>query len=215
MNNVPVTKLTWLNRVNGADRITYEYCRRIMALPTDNLCGAILGSAYGGELEALAKLWKGRGTIHGFDTFEGHPKHLVVDQENFEATCMDSWYEQDVGTKTKLSYGYQREELDRMGLDNVLLHKGLVHKDSLKDIPALHYCLLDMDIYESMKTGYEAVKDKILPGFLLFLHDAIPATHIPRVNKLLFKEILRGKDKNMWEVVEKWEQAYLVALVKR
>lgn len=208
------TELIWLNRVNGADKITYEYCTKIMDLPVDHLYGAVLGSAYGGELEAVGKLWKDRGTIYGFDTFTGHPKHLIEDQTNFEVTCMDKWYREDVHGTDNLTVEYQQGVLDKLGLDNVKLVKGLVHENSCADIPYLNYAFLDMDIKESMETGYLAVRDKILPGSALFIHDATPPTHIPRVYKWLTEDVL-GKDGDMWTMAGEWTPAFLTCLVRR
>lgn len=207
------TELTWLNKINGADKIIYEYCERIMQLPVDHLYGAVLGSAYGGELEAIGKLWGDRGTIYGFDTFEGHPKHLVEDQTNFEVTCMDKWYRDDVYGMDKLTIDYQQGVLDKLGLDNVKLRKGLVHPNSCDEIPVLHYAFLDMDIYESMRDGYEAVKDKIMPGCCLFIHDATPPTHIPRVSEW-FREEVMGDDHDMWTPAGEWVGAFLIGLRK-
>lgn len=208
------TELTWLNTVNGADKVILEYCERVKGLPIDHLYGAVLGSAYGGELEAIGKLWGDRGTIYGFDTFEGHPKHLVEDQTNFEVTCMDKWYREDVYGREKLSVKYQRGVLDGLGLDNVILRKGLVSPNSCDDISELHYAFLDMDIYESMRDGYAAVKDKIVPGFCLFIHDATPVTHIPRVSKWLREEVL-GDDGDMWLVTGEWTPSFLTCLQRK
>jgi hypothetical protein len=209
------TKLKWLNSVNGGDTITYNYCERLLLMPDDiKLYGAILGSAYGGELEAVGKLWKDRGVIYGFDTFEGHPKHLMPDGEyEFEINCMDAWYSSEEYGTDNLSEEYQRGVLDELGLDNVILKKGLVHEKSLEEIPHLHFAFLDMDIYESMKIGYQAVRDLVLPGHALFIHDAIPSGHIPRVHSLVFDEILN--DNNMWELVETWEPSFMVCLKRR
>lgn len=201
-----------LNKVNGADKILLEYTQRLTTLDLDKpLIGVVMGSAYGGELEKIGKQWQGKGTLYGYDTFEGHPKHLVEDQNDFEATCMDHWYEEGVYGKEKLSYEYQREELDKQGLDNVILRKGLVNEDSCDDIEYINYAFLDMDIYESMKEGYKAVRDKVLPGFCLFLHDVVPATHIPRLYHLLFDEILE-EDGDMWTVIGSWDNSFLACL---
>jgi len=205
------TELVWLNKINGADKIVYEYCERIKTLPVPHLYGAILGSAYGGELEAIGKLWKDRGTVYGFDTFEGHPKPLVEYHTNVEVTCMDKWYRDDVYGMEKLSTEYQQGVLDKLGLDNVKLRKGLVTPDSCQEIPELHYAFLDMDIYESMRDGYLAVRDKIVPGFCLFIHDATPPTHIPRVSKWLMDEVM-GDDGHMWTITGEWVSAFLVCL---
>jgi hypothetical protein len=129
--------------------------------------GVEMGIAWGGGVEDIGKIWKDCGTIYGYDTFEGHPKQLG--NETTELTALDEWY-MKFGTDT-LSYEYQRAELDRQGLDNIVLVKGLINKDSCADIPYLHYALLDLDILESMQIGYEAVKHKLLPGGYLCIHD--------------------------------------------
>jgi len=203
-----------LNRLNGAEKIVTSYAKELLRLPIDKpLIGAEFGSAYGGGIEAVGKLWKGKGVVYGFDTFEGHPKQLVPDQKSFEATCMDNWYKKEIYGKEKLSYEYQRKELDRQGLDNVILKKGLITKDACAEIPYLHYALLDMDIMESMEIGYAAVKDKIEPGHLLFLHDVTPPTHIPRTFHWFAEEVM-GKDEEMWTVLGDFSNMYLVVLSK-
>ncbi len=127
---------------------------------------------------------------------------------------MDHWYNPQVFGTAALSYDFQRNILDTENLDNVTLVKGLVSKDSCKDIPKIHYCLLDMDIYASMKTGYEAVKDKIVEGGYLFLHDCVPENHLPLLNKWLFNEVLK-EDKEMWNVMGQWPDQFLFGLERK
>lgn len=201
-----------ISKLNGADFIVHKYCDSLTKLKTDKeLLGVEMGIAYGGTLEKCARAWKGKGRFWGFDTFEGHPKHIVPKEEVFEADCMDVWYDDKIFGRDKLSYEYQRKEFDKQGLDNVTLVKGLVTRHSCDNIPYLNYAFLDMDIYESMKEGYLAVKDKILPGFVMFLHDVTPPNHIPRLFHFLYDEILVG-DEGLWTVVGEWTNAYLVGL---
>ncbi len=198
-----------LNRIgNNAHDICLDYCKRLLTEVSTPLIGAEFGIAYGGGVESIGKIWRDRGTIYGFDTFEGHPKHLSSDLESLEATCMDGWYDQF--SRDKLSYEYQRSELDRQGLDNVILKKGLVNKNSCKDIPYLNYVLLDLDILEPMKEGYESVKNKIVKDGYLFFHDVIP-DHLPKLNDWFFGEVMVS---GLWEIIGQWEDNYLVG-VKR
>lgn len=132
-----------------------------------------LGSAYGGGVEEAAIRLKGIGTVYGFDTFEGHPKDLAEDINSFEATCMDHWYDPKVVGKEKLKYEYQRKILDEEKLDNAVLIKGRVNKSTLKKIDKIHYAFLDMDILASMKTGFDIVEPKLVPGGYLLLHDVL------------------------------------------
>jgi hypothetical protein len=83
-----------LNRVagNGADKVVLDYAKKCLTEFKGELNSAVMGVAYGGDVEDIGKLWKGRGKVYGFDTFAGHPKQLVKDQTNFQATCMDYWY---------------------------------------------------------------------------------------------------------------------------
>jgi len=141
-----------INKIgNNAQEICLTCCQKLLTEVKTPLIGAELGIAYGGGVESIGKLWKGRGIIYGFDTFTGHPKQLAVDLQNPEATCMDFWYQNF--PNEELSYEYQRAELDRQGLDNVILKKGLINEFSCKEIPYLNYALLDLDILASMKIG--------------------------------------------------------------
>ena len=60
-----------LNTINGADRILRFVQSMILAdFKKDKvLIGIEMGVAYGGGVEALAKLWRGRGVVIGYDTF--------------------------------------------------------------------------------------------------------------------------------------------------
>jgi len=200
--------MIWLNETNGADKVELEYGKKCLKFK-GHINGAIMGSAYGGSVEAFAKLWKGRGTIYGFDTFEDlHPGHLADDTASFEAICMDHWYHEDRFGKDKLRIEYQREELDSQGLDNAILIKGEVHKDSCKDIDKLHYVFLDMDIPQSMRNGYLAVKDRIVKGGYLLLHDI---QNIKSVRDWYEAEV----DQSLWTKSKKSYDGNLLTVLKR
>lgn len=201
------TKLKWINTVNGADKILLKYLAQTRAdWPNDErLVGVYMGIAYGGDVEAAARVWSKRNDnyhVYGYDTFEGmHPRELSDDGNDFQAWCMDYWYShKDWGTDD-LACQYQRDTLDDMGFkDTTTLVKGLVHEDSCKDIPKIHLCFLDMDIRRSMEIGYQAVRDKIAPGGYLLLHDVIPPKHIPQLSQWCYHGQVLGTDKEMWEV---------------
>lgn len=207
------TELIWLNKVNGADLVCDEYHKKVMEEFEGELYGAVLGSAYGGELESMAKTWGDRGHVYGFDVFEDlHPKHLSDDPiNNFDATCMEHWYQESVFGTEKLNIEYQRQAIKDLGLDTITLTKGEVHKDSCSGIPKLHYAFLDMDIPVSMRNGYLAVRDKVVSGGYLFLHDT---QNIPGVGEWYRKEILEA-DGTMWEEPVNFDKELLVCLRKK
>ena len=203
--------LKWLNKVNGADLLELEYSKKCLTEFEGDITAVIMGSAYGGAVEAIAKLYKGRGKIYGFDTFEDlHPGHLHPDQGSFEVTCMDHWYNHPEYGKDLLSHEYQTTYLKDQGLDNAILVKGEVGPHSVKDIDKIHYCFLDMDIPTSMDNGYQAVKDKIVPGGYILLHDI---QNIKSVGDW-YKETVIGKDKDMWHKVKQYGRE-LVTVIKR
>ena len=186
-----------LNKIaNNAQDICLNYCQKLLTEVDTPLIGAEFGSAYGGGVESIGKLWKDRGIVYGFDTFIGHPKQLAVNLQDEEATCMDFWYQ--YFPNDELSYEYQRAELNRQGLDNVILKKGLNDVFSCEEIPYLNYALLDLDILASMKIGYEAVKNKIVKGGYLFFHDVI---QLPLLNDWFLNEVMRD---NLWEIIVQW-----------
>jgi hypothetical protein len=183
-----------LNDINGASQRTIECARMCLTAFTGMLVGAEFGIAYGGGVEAIGKLWANRGLIYGFDTFTGHPQEVADRCEytqaaggrsSFAARCMDEWYKPDRFGTEALTYEYQRAELDRQGLHNVILVKGMVDDTtSISYIPRLHYCLLDLDYPLSMWQAYNLVKNKMVPGGYLCLHDVIPPGHIPGCNEV-------------------------------
>ena len=200
-----------LNKIaNSAQETLLEYCQNLLVEVDTPLIGAEFGSAYGGGVESIGKLWKDRGIVYGFDTFAGHPKQLAVDLQSWEANCMNGWYEKY--PCDELSYGYQRAELDRQGLDNVILKKGLINKNSCMGIPYLNYALLDLDILASMKTGYELVKDRITKGGYLFFHDVVPDDHLPLLNKWFLNEVMPS---GLWEIIGEWpHDKFLAGVIK-
>lgn len=199
---------------NGADKILAKYQKKLLKeFPDEDLVGVEMGVAYGGGVEQLARIWKGRGLVYGYDTFEDlHPKHLAEDPNAFDAYCMDSWYA-DYGTDM-LSVDYQREELEKLGFDHVTLVKGEVNKDSCRFLDRIHYAFLDMDIPASMKAGYEAVEDKLVKGAYLAIHDAVPPQHIPGVHDWFYNEVL-AKDRKRWEVQGEWFHSFLTIVKHR
>lgn len=165
--------------------------------PAQELNFVIMGIAYGGEVEAIAKYLKINnlpGKVYGFDTFEDlHPKHLAKDKNNFEATCMDGWYASPEFGTQPLAYEYQRKVLDDQGLDNAILIKGEVAADSCKKIGPIHYAFLDMDMISSMRTGFEAVSDKIISGGYVMLHDVLPKGHLDYLYNWCWDEVMKDK----------------------
>lgn len=210
-----------LNDTNGASAFTKRYAETVMSEFNGELIGAEFGIAYGGGVERIGKLWKDRGIIYGFDTFEGHPKEigdlcpftvLTGGKDSFAATCMDNWYKPEHYGMEAIKKEYIQSELDRQGLSNVILVKGLVTADiDVSFIPYLNYCLLDLDFPLSMLEAYYLVKDKILHGGYLLLHDVIPAGHIVGCNEI-YKRILED---NIWEIVEEKENCLLVILKRK
>ncbi len=196
-----------LNIINGAAHILNYWQVKLASKFEKDLIGVEMGIAYGGGVEDLASIWKGRGKVYGFDTFEGHPDFLSKEKYSAEARCMDHWYNPLMfGTKA-LSYEFQRDTLLAQNLDNVTLIKGLINKDSCKDIPYIHYALLDLDLYESMKVAYKAVRDKFVTGGYLFLHDVLPDGHLPLIHDWWYKEVLPKE--NIWKSIGEWPNQFL------
>lgn len=207
-NIQPITKLKWLNKHNGAAQICYKLQQEIMNEFEGPLTAVIMGSAYGGELEALGRLWKGRGTVYGMDVFQDlHPEHLAVDGSSDEARCMDHWYRPEIYGTNEMHIDYQRGVLDEAGLDNVILVKGEVNKHSCDEIVNIHYALMDMDMILSMKNGYSALKDKIVKGGYLCLHDVLPAPHLGGyIYGWWYNEVLGEGE---WKVVGEYPNSHL------
>lgn len=209
-------KMEILNDCNGAHEVVVQYSNHVAeAYPNDHKNVVLMGIAYGGEVEAIAKWYKKKGidgTVYGYDTFEDlHPKHLAEDKNSFEATCMDSWYGQ-FGVE-KISHEYQTKVLSDQGLDNAKLIKGEVNKDSCKGIDKIHMVFLDMDMVESMRSGFEAVAEKVVSGGYIILHDAIPKGHIPKVHEWVFNELLA--DGTNWVLDFVKRNSFIVIIKKK
>jgi len=208
-----------LNDVNGASVITEGIAKQLLMDFTGTLMGCEMGIAYGGGVERIGKLWKGRGTIYGFDTFEGHPKQIGRECKYtnkyggdyaFATLCMDNWYNHY--GYDNLSLEYIREELDKQDLSNVFLVKGLITENTdLSFINELHYALLDLDFPLSMWNAYNIVKDKVVSGGYLCLHDVIPHGHIPGCNEY-YKEIIK---EGLFDIVSEYPKSYIAILRKK
>lgn len=210
-------KLQILNKVNGAHEILLKNVAEKCQQHYDKEINfVIMGIAYGGEVEAVAKymkLKKQKGKVYGFDTFEElHPKHLAKNKSSFEATCMDGWYRSPEYGTEKLSYEYQRHVLDKQGLDNAVLVKGEVHANSCKDIGNIALAFLDMDMEQSMRVGFEAVEKKIMSTGYLMLHDAIPKGHMKGLYEWTFDELTKHPDFVLDQVVRK---SFTVVFMKK
>lgn len=177
-----------LNDTNGASFHTYEVVKKVMNEFVGEITGCEMGIAYGGGVEAIGKLWKDRGIVYGFDTFEGHPKQVADSCEYTKQAggagalatwCMDQWYNNPAYGTDAIKYEYIREQLDKQGLDNVILVKGLITDKTKLPFNKLNYCFLDLDFPLSMWQAYNLVKDKIVKGGYLCLHDVLPHGHIP------------------------------------
>ncbi len=213
-------KLYWINDCNGSNYGELFACAMLRKkFKNEKLYAAILGSAYGGSGEGIGNLWKDyNGEVHLFDTFEGHPEYLADDPNSWSARCMDRWKKNLYAgqdripylTEEMLTYEYQRKALDEEGLNNVILHKGLINDNSLDGIDKLHYAFLDMDLPASMALGYEIVKNKLVKGGYLGIHDANPKNHIEGLWELYEKIMATGEYK---EIIH-CDTAYLIVLEK-
>lgn len=208
-----------LNSLNGAGAITAQIAKDLLVQKSGHLYGCEMGIAWGGGIEKIAKIWGSRGTIWGFDTFEGHPVDLwekcpdsarTGGRESKAAVCMQPYYEQFAGQP--YSYDYIREGLDAQGLSNAKLVKGLITEDTdISFIPHLDYVLLDMDFPVSMKNGYRLVKNKIVSGGYLCLHDVVPDGHIPGLFEF-YQEILK---EGTYDIISENQNASLLAVLRK
>lgn len=206
----PSNLLPWLNSGNETGIIQLMVMENLIAkFPNEEIIGLEIGSAYGGGVEAMAKLLKGHGKYYGYDTFVGHPRDLAMDDNDLEAYCMDMWYEDPRFGTEKLSYEYQRRRLDEQGLDNAILVKGRVNEHSFDDIEKAHFVIIDLDMIKPTKIAYEAIKDKVVVGGYLFMHDALPEDHLPIINVLVYKQILA---ENRWKIIAESPLGNLTAL---
>lgn len=207
----PTVDLPYLNDQNGASHVVLRYCDELARTVTDRpLLGAEFGVAFGGGVQRLGRLWKPfGGTVYGFDTFTGHPKHLAPNQGTMEAICMDCWYK-TYGVDG-ITYDFQRRVLDDEGLTNVILRPGLIDEHSMDDVPYLHYALLDLDIVSAMNLAWRLVRTRMLPGGYLCLHDVLPAGHIAGL-EILHQAI---KDTGEYETVLESDKNMLAVLRRR
>jgi hypothetical protein len=186
----PETKLINLNEPFSAGPKLLDIAARVLREFKSEIIGAEFGVAYGGGIQAIGKLWGKNGLIYGFDTFEGHPKHIATAEVDAPAKdVVDVWYDQ-YGME-QLSVEYIQSVLSAQGLSNVKLVKGLVTKDTrIEFIPYLDYVLLDLDFPTAMETAYSLVKYKLTKGSYLCLHDVSPTGIIPGLFKL-YEDIKR------------------------
>lgn len=205
-----------LNDTNGASYILLGVASKTLEIFEKNLIGIEMGIAYGGGVESIGKIWKDKGTIYGFDTFEGHPKEVALkdpdcgfSKDAFAATCMDEWY--TMFDNNELTLEYQQNELDKQGLDNVKLVKGLIdEKTNLDYIPYLNYVLLDLDFSLAMQNAYKIIESKLVEKSFLCLHDVLPKGHIIGLNEWYQNLIKLGK----YKVVGEYPVSYLSILQK-
>lgn len=202
------TQLIWLNQENGAANIEEIYLTQVMRdFPRRHLTALVVGCAWGGAVEAYAKVLGERGDVYGYDTFEGHPKHLCEDEKEHEACCMDPQYGKY--GMDGLSIEYQTDALNSLGLTNAHLIKGEVSSRSWSDIKTVQFALLDMDIEGPTRLAYNALKRKIVSGGYLLLHDVIPEKHLPRLHSMYRSEIV---PEGLYEVVSEHPESYLAVL---
>ena len=194
----------------GVDQHLLKYSE-IVRDSFDEPVGAELGVAYGGCIEKIGKLWSlKRGTIYGFDTFEGHPTHISYSKSATESYCMDDEYAR-YGHRERLSYEYQRAELDRQGLGNVILVKGLINEKSFDNIPELHFAYLDLDLINSMVLGWTLVRPRMVSGGYLCMHDVVPLGNMTGLWGL-YQEILAYGE---YELVKEIPSSLLVILRRK
>lgn len=198
--------LKWLNLPSPTADLQMEIVKSLPSKFKGKLTLLEIGSPWGGAVEWMAKEIP-NSTVYGFDTFEGHPKDLSDNLGSEEATCMDYWYE--LFGREKLDYDYQRKILDEEGLKNAVLVKGRINEHSFDDIKEIHFAMLDLDLIRPTKIAYEAIKDKIVKGGYLFIHDVL--SNLPLLYEFYQKEIIPSP---LWEIREE-PQAMLVILKKK
>lgn len=182
-----------INDTNGDSKFLERYQKRLLKeFPRETLYGIEFGVAYGGGMEQICKLWRNRGIVVGYDTFTEHPKHLA--SYDIEETIMDGWYNEH-GKENLLSKEHIQKELTDGGIFNFILVKEEVTSKSVLDVPfRFHYALLDFDIAVCMNDAYNMVRDRMIPGGYLCVHDIIPEDHLPKTHDWWFNTIL-PKDK--------------------
>ena len=120
-----------INDTNRDSRILNKIQRQLLTellteFPDEILHGAEFGVAYGGGLQQICTIWKGKGFVLGYDTFTEHPKHLASNPNSAEATAMDGWYNQ-LG-KEKLTSAYIHNQLVDAGHSNFNLIEGEINE---------------------------------------------------------------------------------------
>lgn len=207
-----------LNDTNGASTLTHGVTKKCLKEFKESLIGVEMGIAYGGGVEKIGKLWKDRGFIFAMDTFEGHPREITEQcqytqeaggREALASYCMDDWY--NTFGMEQLSVDYIQSELDRQGLRNVILIKGLITEKTIIPFNKLHYCLIDLDFPLSMWNGYNLVKDLIVKGGYLCLHDVVPKGHI-HGNWEYYQQIL---EEGKFTLISEHPSSFLAILKKK
>lgn len=208
-----------LNDTNGASELTKFYSRKCLEEFNGFLIGAEFGVAYGGGIARIGADWKDRGVVYGFDTFEGHPKEIAniceySKQDNgffsSAATAMDFWYEKNGIENT--SKNHITKKLDSVGINNVFLVKGLItEKSNIHYIPYLNYCLLDLDFPLSMIHAWNLVKNKIVKGGYLCLHDVVPRGHIHGLWEC-YQEMI---SENLYDVISETDEYTGLAILRK
>lgn len=197
-----------INNVNGADRLLRKYLEKLQKIETPVV--VMMGIAYGGDVQMGAEVLP-NGKIYGYDTFEdGHPRHLAARPDDFEASCMEHWY-QTLGTKG-LSLDWQRQQLEEMGLSNATLIKGEVDKSSCYLLKKIDLAWLDMDLLVSMENGFHAVESKIVKGGYLITHDVDPKGHIAGLHELFYDKLI---DPKKWKLIEKVDVSFFTVWQKK
>uniref|UniRef100_A0A6M3J0N6 Putative methyltransferase n=1 Tax=viral metagenome TaxID=1070528 RepID=A0A6M3J0N6_9ZZZZ len=205
-------KLRWLNAGSNTSKLQLDCIEMLLQKFPEHLTLLEIGSAYGGGVEMMAKMVGDRGTVYGYDTFEGHPRDLAVKIDDPEAYCMDMWYNNPMWGTKDLNYEYQREILDEEGLDNAILVKGRLNENSFDDIEKAHFVLMDLDMVNPSKIAYKAIKDKIVPGGFLFMHDIYPPHNLPHLHKWAYKEVVPDP---MWVLEGEFLHSYLAILRRK
>lgn len=205
---------------NEAAKITHSLVEKCLTEFDGHIYAVEMGVPFGGNVESLGKILKDRGTVYGFDTFEGHPIEEIANkcpdtvraggEKAFAAWCMQYWY--DTYGMEKTSYEYIREELDKQELFNVKLVKGVVtDQTDVSFIDHLHYAMIDMDFPLSQWDGYNLLKHKFVPGGYLCMHDMIPNGHIAGCYERYQQIVAEG----LFDVMNEDQSAFLVVLKKK
>lgn len=140
-----------------------EACQILSVLEaTEKIPGdlAELGVAFGASAKLIADHAHGR-MLHLFDTFEGLPEPTEKDNPKFFAGDFRSDF----------------EEITRYLSDqNVRFHKGLFPETSgpVED-KVFSFVHLDVDLYESTRSGLEFFYPRMSPGGILISHDYVTA----------------------------------------